>query len=182
MDAEKRPFLQVEWTASQLGQLLLELGIVMTRDVFDREPFVLAEDQLARIEEADRGLLIDDGEGCPQCVLVGDDPPERPPEGVDVQLRADRRGPGDVVGGAGRRELMRVPEHLLPVRERLIRLRAGSGWRMACLGDGWLEWPARCSLALSASSRIPDPSISIESGSVRTEAGIDLDLQLHRRQ
>ena len=68
---EKRPFLQVERTASQLGQLLLELGIVSARDVLDREPFVLAEDELARIEEADRGLLIDDGEGGPQGVLAG---------------------------------------------------------------------------------------------------------------
>ena len=48
MDAEKGPFLQVEGAASQLGQLLLELGIVSTRDVLDREPFVLAEGQLAR--------------------------------------------------------------------------------------------------------------------------------------
>ena len=93
MDPEKGPSLQVERAASQLGQLLLELGIVTARDVLDREPFVLAEGELAHVEEADRGLLVDDGEGGPQGVLAGDDPPDRPPEGVVVQLRADRSGP-----------------------------------------------------------------------------------------
>ena len=115
MDPEKGPFLHVEELTRQLGQLLLEVGTAMIRDVLDREPFVLPADQFVQIEEPDRGLLVDDGEGGPQRVLAGDDAPERSPEGVDVEIRAHRSGSGNVVGGASPRELMRIPEHLLTV-------------------------------------------------------------------
>ena len=91
---KRGPLSRSNGRSSQLGQLLLELGIVTARDVLDQEPFVLAEDEFVHIEEADGGLFIDDGEGRSQGLLAGDDAPNRPPEGVDVQLRADRRGPG----------------------------------------------------------------------------------------
>ena len=115
MDTEKGPLFQVEGSTRQLSQLFLELGIAVIRNVLDREPFVLPADQLVQIEEADRGLLVDDDKGGPQRLLSGDDAPKCPPEGVDVKLRVHRSGSGNVVGGARSRELMRIPEKLLPV-------------------------------------------------------------------
>ena len=58
---------------------------------------------------------------------------------------------------------MRVPEHLLAVRQPSIRL-AG---RVPASTPRPMEPEtlARCSLTLAASSRIPDPSIKIDSGS-----------------
>src|SRR5208283_3289207 len=115
MDTEEGPFFQVEGSTRQLGQLFLELGIAVIRDVLDGEPFVLPASQFVQIEEANCGLLVDDGKGGPQRLLSGDEAPERPTVGVDIKLRAHRSGSGNVVGGARSRELMSIPEHLLPV-------------------------------------------------------------------
>src|SRR5271169_941553 len=115
MHAEERPFLEVEWTTSQLGEFAIKLGIVSTPDVFNQEPFVRAANQLVGVEETNCRLRIRDSEGCPQSILVGDDPTERPTEGVSVEFDVECRGPGNVVGGPARCELMSVPEQLLLV-------------------------------------------------------------------
>ena len=103
-----------------LGKLLLDLAIAQTCDVFDQDPFILALDELARREETDHRFFIDDCECRAQCVLLGHDTPKRPTESIDLQLRADRRSAADMIGGAVRRELMRVPEQLLLMREPLF--------------------------------------------------------------
>ena len=83
-------------------------------------------------------------------------------ESINLQLRADRRSAGDMIGGAIRRELMRVPEQLLLVRQPLFGFRGNNrDGRVGQFGrNGDKE-----RTALSASSRIPPLSRSAESGS-----------------
>ena len=57
-------------------------------------------------------------------ILSGDDLPECEWKRVEVELRVDLAGPRHMVGGWDRGKLMRIPEHLLPVRERLVELGA----------------------------------------------------------
>src|SRR6516165_61076 len=97
VDPEKRPLFHVEGSTRQLSQLLLKLYTVI-RDVLDGEPFVLPADQFIQIDEADSGLLVDDGKGGPQRLLPGDDAPESPAEAFDINLGAHRSGSDDVVG------------------------------------------------------------------------------------
>ena len=124
MHPEERTSTELEGPARQLGQPVLDLGIVPVRDILDQQPLLLAKGQFGHAEKAGRRPLLDDREHGPQRILSGDDLPECAPKRVEVELRVDQAGPRHVVGGSDRGKLMRIPEHLLPVRERLVELGA----------------------------------------------------------
>ena len=132
MEAEQGPVLQVERQGSQPGQPALDRGGGRGRRVLDESHTLPGRRSLGSRMRRSRRFVYS-RERAPQCLLPGDHPSQRPTERVEVQRASDRPGAGDVVGGAGRRELVGIPEHLLPW-DRRRRLSPVNG-RVGRLGE-----------------------------------------------